>query len=71
VRHFVPVNRQARAADVRACRESDAVAERQTAKFFLPFGALGDALDALAQSCAADAQTVDGKAVGLHQLLEA
>ena len=58
VRHVVPVNRQARAADVRACREADAVAEGKLAEFFLPLGALGDALGAFAQAGAADAQAV-------------
>ena len=69
--HVVPVNRQTGTADVRACREADAVAEGKLAEFLLPPGALGDALDAFAQSRAAAGAAVHGHAVGLHQLLQA
>src|SRR6185369_11615170 len=71
MRHVVPVNRQARAADIRAGGKADAVTERELAKFVTPSGALGDALDAFAQPRAADAETIYGNAVRLDELLEA
>ena len=64
VRQVVPVDRQARAGQIRRAREADAAAERQLAELVLPVRSLDDLADALGQSDGADAQVVRGQRVG-------
>jgi hypothetical protein len=69
VRHVVPVNRQARAADVGTASDADAFAVRQFLVFVLPIGACDDFLNALAEAHRADAQVVGRDGVRFDEML--
>ncbi len=71
VRHLVPVDRQARAAQVRRAGDADAATVRQLAVLVLPVGALDHAADAFGQPDGADLQPVGGERVGLGDDLQA
>src|SRR6185295_20009875 len=58
MRHVVPVDRQARAAQVRATRKANALAVRKLAIFILPVSSLDYLVNALAQPHTSDAKIV-------------
>src|SRR5713226_4428639 len=70
VRHLIPVNGKAGAADVGARGEADAAAVWKFAEFFLPFRPGRDFFDAFSQADGADPEAVHSDRVGLDQLFE-
>ncbi len=69
--HGVPVDRQARAAEVGGAREAEAPSRRQLAAPLLPAGGLDDLVDAGAEADRADAQEVRGQRVRGLQVVAA
>src|SRR5690348_3069462 len=69
--HVVPVDRQPRAANVRAAREADAATVRQLAKFILPIRSRDDPINTLSEANAPNAKIVRGYGVRLDEMFAA
>ena len=71
MRHVVPVDRQAGAAEIGRARQADPLAARQAAELLLPLRSLDHRPDALSEAHRSDAQVVGGQRAGSDEVPEA
>src|SRR5258708_7998572 len=64
VRHFVPVDGQARAGEIGGAGQADATAFRKLAEFFAPAGRFHHAANAFGKIHGAEAEEIGGDRVG-------
>ena len=71
MRHFVPVNRQARTAQIRTASQPKTFAQRRSRSPLLESGSLRDFADALTQTVGGHCEVVHGFAVVRYQMPQA
>ena len=64
VRHFVPVNGQTGAGEIRGAGDAEAAAFGEFAEIFFPVGRFDDAADAFGKIYGAEAKEIRGDGVG-------